>query len=145
MGSIYYHPQTGLFHWSVPSQALGLHEFTLVAEVGTGNSASVTFQVNVISNEPTIGSLKATPSTITDLGNDLITLNAQGVQHSSGRVDQVEFWLDADGDGMFDPDRYGPPRNSQEVYGEFIKGKDRRLGVDSDGTNGWTWPAWNRR
>lgn len=139
LGSIYYHPQTGLFHWSVPSQALGVHEFTLVAEVGTGNTASVTFQVNVVSNEPTIDSLKATPSTITDLGTDLITLTAQGVQHPSGRVDSVEFWLDADGDGKLDPDRYGPPRNNQEFYGEFIKGKDRLLGVDSQGADGWTW------
>lgn len=139
LGTISYHPQTGLFRWSAPSHAIGSHSLTVVAEVGEENTAEVTFQVSVVANDPTIDSLLASPATISDRGTDTVTLTAQGVQHPSGRVDHVEFWLDADRDGVFDPDRYGPPRNNQEFYGEFIKGKDRLLGVDRDGSDGWTW------
>lgn len=139
LGQVIYHPQTGEFRWSVRQAALGIREFTVVAEAENGLTSKLTFKVNVVSNEPIVGSVSASPAAITELGSDIITLTATGVRHPSGHVDAVEFWLDADRDGKFDPDRYGPPRNSQEFYGEFIKGKDHRLGIDVAGDDGWSW------
>lgn len=94
------HQQTGLFVWPVPAHASGIHDFTVKAALA-GRQATVSFQVQVIPNEPSVASLEIRPGTVTDKGTDAITLVAHGVTHPVGIVDEVDFFQDRNGDGIF--------------------------------------------
>jgi hypothetical protein len=68
---------------------------------------------------PTIGSLIASPETIT--AGDNFTLTAEGVNDSDGTVVAVAFYRDINGNSILET------------------GTDVLLGIDTNGTDGWNW------
>lgn len=67
---------------------------------------------------PVISSLAATPSNVTR--PDTLTLTAHGVSDPNGHVSRVEFYLDTNGNGVWDP-------------------SDQVLGTIESASDGWTW------
>ncbi len=85
---------------------------------GNLNAASdQTFTVDSV--PPSVGSLSVSPDPVTQ-GNS-ITLTANNVTDSDGTVTKIEFYRDANGNGVIDP------------------GTDTLLGTDTNGSDGWTW------
>jgi hypothetical protein len=68
---------------------------------------------------PVVERLSCNPTSI--LPGGTITLTAENVFDPDGQVARVVFYRDANGNGTLEP------------------GIDTVLGVDDDGTNGWTW------
>lgn len=99
---------SGTYVWSPPAGTVGTYSVTVVAEVSPFERSSLTFQVNVTSGAPTIGSLTSNVNSIGDGGVDLLTLTANNVAlpfvDVNESIDQVEFWQDADGNGTFNED-----------------------------------------
>jgi hypothetical protein len=65
---------------------------------GDGNDVTLT----VLDPRPSVGSLTVSPGTITDAGTDLVTLTAGNVFSPASRIDDVSFYLDSTGTGVFD-------------------------------------------
>ncbi|TWU04863.1 hypothetical protein Pla52n_29080 [Stieleria varia] len=122
-GYLPWSPQTGLFTWyNVPKEAIGSNQFTMRSwRPGEDTEASVTFTIVVSPDETSLELLTVSPKTISDLGTDPVTLTARGAWHPEYSGLGVEFYQDADGNGVFN---------------RFI---DRYLGRDEDGSDGWTW------
>ncbi|WP_146515505.1 Ig-like domain-containing protein [Rubripirellula amarantea] len=121
-GYLEFSVQTGAFAWYVPEQAIGTHEFTIRARgLSEGNDSSFSFTVNVSADQSSLQLLTASPSAISDLGTDEVTLTARGAWHPEYEISEVLFYQDTDGDG------------------QLIKGIDRYLGEDENGDDGWTW------
>jgi hypothetical protein len=99
----YVQVQTGDYVWEPAPGNAGTHLITIVAEENPYRSSSLTFQVNVLSGGPQVASLTAAPSSSNDAGADLLTLTADGVATTIGKVDKVEFYRDSNGDGQIDP------------------------------------------
>lgn len=119
--------QNGTYTWTPPSGSVGQYTVTVTAEVSPFETASKTFVVNVISGAPVIASMTASPGSITNSGNDLVTLTAQNVSTVVGHIDSVEFWRDADGDGAFDPAKdillgTGTSSGSNSVWTGYVGG-----------------------
>jgi len=84
-------------------------------------SAVVSTAVTVQNALPAVGSLAQTPGEVAR--PDLLTLTASDVVDPDGTVQRVEFYRDANGNGVLDP------------------ASDLLLGIDANGANGWGWNA----
>ncbi len=96
---------------------------TVVAQSSPFASAAETFRIYVDDLTPTIAAVTATPSTISALGTDLLTLTPSGVAAGAGTVNAVSYWLGTDGTSSFDP--------STDLF----------LGSGTPGTN-WSWSGY---
>ena len=96
---------------------LGENKFLAVATDSDGDaSAAVTDSTTVTNVVPTIASLDATA---TAARGDTITLTANGVADIDGTIANVEFYLDADGDGT-------------------VSAGDTLVGTDANAAGGYT-------
>ncbi len=100
--------QNGVYSWTPTANMVGKYAITVIAEVSKFESSSLTFEVNVTTGAPTIGSLTSNVSSIGDGGVDLLTLTANNVAlpfvDANESVGPVEFWQDSDGNGAFNED-----------------------------------------
>jgi hypothetical protein len=124
----YVNPLSGQYYWEpTASDSPGTYTITVVAEESEYTPAAVeTVEIDVVAGAPTINSLAASPTSISNAGTDLLTLTPNGVADSFGQVDFVEYWhaLRGDPTGAFDPTA------------------DIELGVANSGANGWTWSGY---
>lgn len=98
--------------------SLGQLRLLAVAVDGLGHESDpASALVTVASTPPTISGLSSSATTIAE--GDQLTLTAEGVGELGGAPAGVRFYLDADGDGVADPDEL--------------------LGTDTDGSDGYTW------
>ncbi|RKY27812.1 MAG: hypothetical protein DRP79_02890, partial [Planctomycetota bacterium] len=88
---------------------------------GEDNNTAATPEaaIHITDEPPVIEDLAAEPDTVAQ--GETLVLTAHGVSDLEGPVSTVEFYVDADGDGAFDP------------------GIDTLLGADTDGGDGWSW------
>lgn len=99
------------------SYSPGNNVFLAVATDNDGGlSAAVAATVNIPNADPTLTSLTLSPSAV--IIGQKVTLTANGAADSDGTIDKVDFYLDADNDGIAD-------------VGEL-------LGSDTTSTNGYT-------
>ena len=123
----YVNPQSGQYTWEPLSGQAGLYTVTVIAEVDFPSlikTASLTFQINVASGAPHINSLTPSRGSIEDDGSDQLILTANGVTTDIGQIAFVEFYRDANGNGIFEP--------SQDVW----------MGKDENGADGWSWTGY---
>ncbi len=111
----------GGWTWTGSTSGFALGTNTLLArakdnEAAYSNVVSTTVTVNAA---PTVGSLIAVPDPVTQ--GESITLTALNAADSDGTITQVEFYRDANGNGLIDV------------------GTDTLLGTDTSSTGGWTW------
>ncbi len=107
---------------SVALWALGTYgAFARVQDNDGAWSPAVSTTLTVQNALPTVGSLAQTPGEVARPG--LLALTATGVADPDGSVGRVEFYRDANGNGVLDP------------AGDLL------LGIDADGANGWSWSA----
>ncbi len=111
-----FEPPDGVLITNFP-QALSLEQIESIAV--DGQIISGIDEVFAYWGAPVIGGLLADPDPVVQ-GSDL-TLTAIGVTDSDGTIEEVEFYWDADGDGLLDP------------------ATDLLLDVDTAAVNGWTW------
>jgi hypothetical protein len=115
-------------NWPVGTQTI----FAVVQDEHDEWSAVATSRVYIKNIRPAIQTLSDSPDPVTE--GEYITLTARGVTDPYGRVDYVAFYLESNGvPGFQGPEVSGTP--------------DRQLGIDSDGTNGWSWTGlvdWGR-
>ncbi|MGB7326241.1 MAG: Ig-like domain-containing protein [Rubripirellula sp.] len=79
LGYLEFGYQTGAFAWYVPERAIGSHQFTVRAEGLSGEfESSISFTVNVSPDESSLQLLTVSPTAISDLGTDQVTLTARG-------------------------------------------------------------------
>jgi hypothetical protein len=100
-GSGYVNPQSGKFSWEPPANSSGYHYLTVSAETNPGDAQTLVFLVVVRSGSPVVTSLTASPTTIKDDGSDLLTLTATATT-DIGRINDIQYWRDADGNGILD-------------------------------------------
>ena len=110
-GRIVYTPEPGY---------TGEDRFEYAASDGSGfDKATVQVFVSDVPIVPTVERFTCAPGVI--LSGGTITLTAEDVIDPDGQVVQAAFYRDANGNGTLEP------------------GIDVLLGVDDNGTNGWTW------
>jgi len=104
----------------VSGWALGPYTVFAVAQDNEGAvSDPASANGTVVNARPVIASLDDSPDPVTR--PDPLTLTATGVTHADGTVVLVEFYRDANGDGILQSDT------------------DVLLGTDTDGSDGWSW------
>ncbi len=114
----------GQYTWTPSAEYSGIYYVTVVAQSNPLSSASDTFEVDVLPADATIGSVAASPTSISATGTDRLTLTAENVNAPVGAVNYVGFWLDTVGNGVFD------------------SSKDAYLG-DANGLDGsWDWQGY---
>ena len=115
-GTTYRYTFTGNF--GAGPVSVNFTAWSFADNAGNLNAASdQTFTVDSV--PPSVGSLSVSPYPVTQ-GNS-ITLTANNVTDSDGTVTKIEFYRDANGNGVIDP------------------GTDTLLGTDTNGSDGWTW------
>ena len=84
---------TGHFHFLAGSSDVWTHTWTVKASSDPLSAASQTFSVQVLANQPSVGGVAASPSSINASGSDRLTLQASGLTIPAGVVDSVAFYL----------------------------------------------------
>ncbi len=114
----------GGWTWTGPTDEFVLGSNTLLARAQDEDSeysaaVTTTIIIEAVNVAPTVGSLTDSPDPVIQ-GED-ITLTALNVADSDGTVAQVEFYRDANGNGLLDV------------------GTDTLLETDTSSTGGWSW------
>jgi cyclophilin family peptidyl-prolyl cis-trans isomerase len=104
----------------MPGQT-GSGHITVTAHALDGSTVDSTFLVTVgaADHPPILAALRASPNPVTRDVQTLL-LTASGVSDPGGSVARVEFWRDANANGLFDP------------------ATDTLLGIDPSAAGGWT-------
>ncbi len=113
----------GRYTWTPLPGDIGWHVVTVIAESSPFSSIFETFDIEVEGIKPNIGTVSASPTTISTLGTDLLTLTASDVYLLGGTVSKVSFWLQTDSTNSLDP--------SDSLY----------LGSGTAST-GWSWSGY---
>ena len=114
-------PDVSDWTWTIDSAEWnpGTHEFFAVVQDNHDDWSEVSVgSVHVRNRPPVVDALTANPDPVAEGGQ--LTLNAVGVEDPYGRVDHVVFFRDTNDNGTWDT-------------------TDEQLGVDADGTDGYTW------
>ncbi|WP_168565817.1 dockerin type I domain-containing protein [Crateriforma spongiae] len=147
-------PQTGWFEWRTTESDSGQHQFAVVAaspadppDPGDNEyplpgedtytlTSRIDFTVEVIQVKPTLERIEINVPAISDSGADPIRLRSVGASHPSVVVEQIDFFQDANGDGVFDESvdySLGRSTKNSLTFGSF-SGVPHAVPGDSEAT-----------
>ncbi|MFT5524191.1 MAG: VCBS repeat-containing protein, partial [Pirellulaceae bacterium] len=117
-GHLAYSPNDKFDHLGVGETTTDTFTYTVRDNHDNSATATVTVQINGENELPSIASLGIAPEN--PLPSQAIAISANGVSDLDGTIQEVDFYLDVDGDDQLDT------------------AVDQLLGIDSNGADGWS-------
>ncbi len=107
--------EQGLYRFQSRASQAGDNMVTVIARTNDFDSVALNFLVYVDDGNPNIQSLSVSPGTVDDSGTTEVTLTANNVISSAGRIDEVLFFYDQNNNGQLDYD-YDFPGSTPDHY-----------------------------